>query len=163
MTTQSVPLYDYLDAELITVQSSVSSSKKLLEEMARLLTKALNEETKEKDIYHYLLEREKLGNTGIGNGVALPHSRCANANTAVIAIITLEEAIDYNSLDRQPVDVAFGLLVPEEATQEHLNLLADIARLMSNNDHKAALSSASSAGQVIHLIRQWTEHSTINY
>jgi len=132
--------------------------------MAHLLSLPLNrkatqdegEEIKEKEIYHQLWEREKLGNTGIGNGVALPHSRCPQADKAIIAIITLNNAIDYDSLDRQPVDVAFGLLVPEEATQEHLTLLADIARMMSDNQHKKALSEASSAQQVIDMIGQWS-------
>jgi len=148
-------LHRYLDAALISIQSDVSSRKKLLQEMARLLTLPL-EEAKEKDIYHCLLEREKLGNTGIGNGVALPHSRCTQAHEAIIAIITLEEPIDYDSLDRQPVDVAFGLLVPEQATQEHLGMLAEIARLMSNNDNKQALLSARKANQVIELIANWS-------
>ena len=150
--TDPLSLAQYLNTELISVQSDISSRKKLLEKMAHLLTIPLDEKTKEKDIYHYLLEREKLGNTGIGNGVALPHSRAKEAKTAVIAIITLEEPIDYDSIDRQPVDVAFGLLVPQEANQEHLNLLANIATLMSNNDNKKALSSATSAEQIIELI-----------
>lgn len=124
--------------------------------MARLLTLPLSGTTKEKDIYHYLLEREKLGNTGIGNGVAIPHSRCSQADNAVIAIITLAEAVDYDSLDRQPVDVAFGLLVPEEATQDHLNLLADIARMMSDDSHKNELCKATTAEQVIDLIGSWS-------
>jgi len=152
--TSSLALHQYLNIELISVQSEIASRKKLLEEMARLLTIPLDKTTKEKDIYHYLLEREKLGNTGIGNGVALPHSRAQEAQTAVIAIITLKEAIDYDSLDRQPVDVAFGLLVPQEANQEHLNLLAEIASLMSDDNNKKALSSASSAEQIIQLIEQ---------
>lgn len=163
MTTSDF-LHQNLNAELIAVHSNVSSRKKLFEQMAHLLTIPLKrkasedseEEIKEKDIYHQLWEREKLGNTGIGNGVALPHSRCPQAHKAIIAIITMREAIDYNSLDRQPVDVAFGLLVPTEATQDHLNLLADIARMMSNNEHKAALCSASSASQVINMIGEWS-------
>jgi len=124
--------------------------------MARLLTLALDPETKEKDIYHCLLEREKLGNTGIGNGVALPHSRCSETNEPVIAIITLEQAIDYDSIDRQAVDVAFGLLVPKDASQEHLNLLSEVARMMSNDDYKAQIANASSAAQVIELIKGWS-------
>lgn len=149
-------LYATLDTALISVHADIRSSKKLLEEMARLLTIPLSEDSKEKDVFHHLLEREKLGNTGIGNGVALPHSRYAQTERAVIAIITLNEAIDYDSIDRQAVDVAFGLLVPERATQEHLNLLADIARIMSNNDYKAALLAASSATEIIGLIGQWS-------
>jgi len=153
--TNSAVLHQYLDADLISVQSDVSSRKKLLEEMARLLTLPL-QDTKEKTIYHYLLEREKLGNTGIGNGVALPHSRCKQTEEAVIAIITLEDPIDYDSLDRQPVDIAFGLLVPEETNQQHLGLLAEIAQMMSNDNNKAALSSARTSKQVMELITEWS-------
>jgi len=124
--------------------------------MAHLLTIPLDQETKEKDIYHCLLEREKLGNTGIGNGVALPHSRSDKATTAVIAIITLKEPIDYDSIDRKPVDIAFGLLVPQEATQEHLNLLASIARIMSNENNKKALSEVKTAQEMINLIDKFS-------
>lgn len=159
MTTSDFLLQN-LNAELIAVQSDVSSRKRLFQEMARLLTSALNqnaeEPTKEKEIYHQLWEREKLGNTGIGNGVAIPHSRCAQAERAIIAIISLQDAIDYDSPDRQPVDIAFGLLVPQEATQDHLKLLADIARMMSNLAHKTALSNAESAQEIIDLIGQWS-------
>lgn len=153
--TDPVQLHEFLNADLIAVQSEITSRKKLLEEMARLLTLPLAD-VKEKDIYHCLLEREKLGNTGIGNGVALPHSRCDQTEHPVIAIITLNEAIDYHSVDRQPVDVAFGLLVPQDANAQHLGLLAAIARLMSDNDKKAELSLAKTSQQAIDLIASWS-------
>lgn len=153
--TNPALLHQYLDADLISVQSAITSRKKLLQEMARLLTLPL-EEAREKDIYHYLLEREKLGNTGIGHGVALPHSRCTQANEAVIAIITLPEPIDYDSPDRQPVDIAFGLLVPQSATQEHLGLLAAIAGIMSDEKNRQALLAASDSSEVMELFRQWS-------
>ena len=156
MTTPPT-LKKYLDSSLISIQPEINSRKKLLQHMAQLLTSPLDKKTKEKDIYHCLLEREKLGNTGIGNGVALPHSRSNHTQTAIIAIITLKEAVDYDSIDRQPVDIAFGLLVPEEATQEHLNLLADIARIMSVDNNKKALSNASSPEHMIRLITQFSK------
>ena len=149
-------LHEYLDARLILVNSDVSSPKKLLQEMARLLSIPLlesDQKCREKDVYHALLEREKLGNTGIGNGVALPHSRFQHANKAIIAIITLNQAIDYDSLDGQKVDIAFGLIVPQEATQEHLQILADIAGMMSQQDNKNRLLSAESAEQAITIIK----------
>ena len=153
---ETTALHEYLDARLILVNSDVSSPKKLLQEMARLLSIPLieaDQECKEKDVYHALLEREKLGNTGIGNGVALPHSRFKHTNKAIIAIITLNQAIDYDSLDGQKVDIAFGLIVPQEATQEHLQILADIAGMMSQEDHKNDLVSAKSAEQAIAIIK----------
>jgi PTS system nitrogen regulatory IIA component len=145
-----------LDAKLISVNAEISSAKKLLEEMARLLTTALDDDAREKDVYHQLLEREKLGNTGIGNGVAVPHSRCDQATTAIVAIISLKHPVDFDSIDKQEVDLAFGLLVPKEASQEHLNLLADIARLVSDPDKKHQLSVAKTPSEVIELIGSWS-------
>jgi PTS system nitrogen regulatory IIA component len=153
--TESIALHEYLDPRLIHVKSEVSSRKKLLQEMARLLSIPLceaDEECKEKDVYHALLEREKLGNTGIGSGVALPHSRFAQANNAVIAIITTDSGIDYDSIDGQDVNIAFGLIVPQEATQEHLRILADIAGLMSQEDNRLKLLAIKNAEQVVDLI-----------
>jgi len=137
-------LHSTLDSDLISINKSISSAKKLLEEMARLLTSALDDEVREKDIYHQLLEREKLGNTGVGNGVALPHSRCEYATTAVVAIITLEQPIDYDSIDKQGVDLAFGLL------------LADIAGLMSDANKKRKLCGSKSPQEIISLIGSWS-------
>ena len=153
---QKSVLFKALDADLILVNVEISSSKKLLEEMARLLTTALDDKVRERDIYHQLLEREKLGNTGIGNGVALPHSRSGQASTAVVATISLANSVDYDSVDKQEVDLAFGLLVPIEASQEHLNLLADIARLMSDPAKKTELASVESPHDAIKLIESWS-------
>ncbi len=160
--SQAPSLHDYLDVRTISVRSGLSSRKKLLQEMARLLSIPLIKSSPnssdiniEKDVYHALLEREKLGNTGIGNGVAMPHSRFKAASEAVIAIITLETAIDYDSLDRQAVDVAFGLIVPLEANQQHLNILADIARMMSDANNKQKLHSAKTPQAAIELIQSW--------
>lgn len=159
---QPLLLVDHLDIQLISVQAQIRSRKKLLQEMARLLTLPLDSKIKEKDIYHSLLEREKLGNTGIGNGVALPHSRSATTKRPIVAIITLEQAIDYDSIDRQPVDIAFGLLVPQDASQEHLNLLSEIARMVSKEDIKSQLANASTATELIKLIMHYSVQQSQN-
>lgn len=160
---EPIALHRYLDASLMSVQCQLSSPKTLLQEMARLLAiplKAGATDNIEKNIYHSLLEREKIGNTGIGNGVALPHSRYANTGRALLAVITLEKAIDYDSPDGKPVDIAFGLIVPQQATQEHLNLLADIARMMSLTSNKQQLLAANSAEKIIELITGWSATTT---
>lgn len=153
-------LHQYLDVKLIKVQRKFSSAKKLLQEMATLLSQPLLHNSDDDDltneVYHCLLEREKIGNTGIGNGIALPHSRCSFTDKAIIAIITLASPIDYDSQDNQPIDVVFGLIVPEEATQEHLNLLASIAQMLSSHDNKQKLVKATSCHQVINLVKHWT-------
>jgi PTS system nitrogen regulatory IIA component len=156
---QANPLHDYLDASLISVKSNIGSRKKLLQHMAEMLSSALppsSEDNIEKEVYHAILEREKLGNTGIGNGIAIPHTRLARAESAIIAIIILDEAIDYDSVDRQNVDVAFGLVVPQNASQEHLQLLANIARLMSQDGFREKLLTSNTAEQAIDFIHQWS-------
>ena len=146
-----------LNLDRIQVGCDLQSSKRVLQGIAELLTKGLGEEAKQKNIYHHLLEREKLGNTGIGNGVAIPHSRYAATKESVVALMTMETPVDYDSPDGVPVDVVFGLLVPEDAKQEHLNLLAEIARLMSNPRHKAALASSTSSEDAMSLLRTWAK------
>ena len=169
--TDHKSLHQFLDARTISAHTQISSPKKLLQEMARLLAVPLQEqeatkaenldqsecpENIEKAVYHALLEREKLGNTGIGSGVALPHSRFAHSDSAIIAIITLAEPIDYDSIDKVPVDLAFGLIVPQQATQEHLTLLADIARMMSVEANRQQLLAAQTAEQILASITEWS-------
>ena len=160
---QTTNLHQYLNVDLIAVQREISSAKKLLQEMAALLAQPIINTVEErdsdisKDVYHCLLEREKIGNTGVGNGIALPHNRSELTDKAIIAIITLATPIDYDSRDKQPVDVAFGLLVPKQATQEQLNLLASIARIMTSSENKQALIAAKSAQQVVNLVQQWSQ------
>ena len=149
-------LLDHLNVNLIAVHAQISSRKKLLQEMAKLLTLPLDSEVRKKDVYHCLLEREKLGNTGIGNGVALPHSRTNLTDKTILAVITLDHPIDYDSIDRQTVDLAFGLLVPQEASQEHLNLLNEIARMVSDMDTKSELANASTADELIERVTHWS-------
>ena len=160
--TDSKPLYQYLNACTISVQSRLSSRKKLLQEMARLLSFSLldqalkeQEEAVEKEVYHALLEREKLGNTGIGDGVAIPHCRFEKASEAIVAILVLNEPVDYDSPDGKPVKIAFGLLVPQNATQEHLTILSSIAGMMSEQNKRDSLGTATSAEHAIEIIQAW--------
>lgn len=154
-------LHQYISQDRIVIKSSIRSHKKLLQDVASLLASSVpaseefTPEAIEKDIYYSLLEREKLGNTGIGEGVAIPHSRCPHTDQAVIAIITLCDGVDYESFDRKPVDIVFGILVPAEANQEHLAILASIAKLMSQADNRNDLSSARSASQALELLKNW--------
>ncbi|MGB1140051.1 MAG: PTS IIA-like nitrogen regulatory protein PtsN [Halioglobus sp.] len=86
------------------------------------------------EVLDQLNARERLGSTGMGEGIAIPHCRVANCASPIGALLTLEEAIDYDAPDERPVDLLFVLLVPEEAHQEHLDILAEVARLFSQHD-----------------------------
>ena len=111
-------------------QQSLLSKKRVFERAAEAMGGALNlcSET----IYRALLAREKLGSTAIGEGIAIPHCRINDCAVAAGCLVTLQEPIDFGSADGQDVDIIFVLLVPEEATDGHLNLLAGLARSFSN-------------------------------
>lgn len=96
------------------------------------------------DIFRRLISREKLGSTGIGHGIAIPHSRIPGCDRTLGALITLKEPIDFDSMDGEPVDVLFAMLVPEESNDEHLKTLAALASAFNESDFRQALRSAES-------------------
>ncbi|WP_121630400.1 PTS sugar transporter subunit IIA [Tropicibacter alexandrii] len=117
---------DLLKPEAVKVISAVSSKKRLMHDVAELSESAygLHAPT----VVEALMERETLGPTGVGHGVALPHARVSGLEQVVGAFILLEKPIDFEAVDRQPVDVIFGLFAPEEAGVEHLKALALVSR-----------------------------------
>jgi len=143
-------LSDYLTLERVNARVAVASKKKLLEHIANLL----GEEDKllTKKIFHSIIEREKLGSTGVGNGVAIPHGRCADIEEARLCVVTLEQAVDYDASDDKSVDIAFGLIVPAEANQQHLSLLSLIAELMSQQSVHDKLVSSKTAAEIFNQI-----------
>ena len=88
--------------------------------------------------------REKLGTTGLGDGIAIPHCRLANCQRVTGALVCLANPIDFEAIDGEPVDTLFALVVPEQATQEHLDVLAGLASLFSQADFRCALRPAVS-------------------
>lgn len=96
------------------------------------------------DLFRHLVARERLGSTGIGSGVAIPHCRAKNCPSPIGALITLEDAIDFEAIDDSPVDVLFVLLVPEEAQEQHLQILAKLAQAFGNPNNLHTLREANS-------------------
>ena len=84
----------------------------------------------ERQIYDVLLERERLGSTGVGNGIAIPHGKLAGLKRLQGLFLRLEPAVDFDSVDEQPVDLVFLLLAPESAGADHLKALARVSRLL---------------------------------
>lgn len=134
---------DFLNIERVSCRNSAGSKKRILEQVGRLLATASSDLTQDM-VFDKLLERERLGSTGLGQGIALPHARMPGVEQACGAFIQLETATDFDAIDQQPVDLVFALLVPEEATQEHLQLLATLASLFSDEDFCNQLRSAES-------------------
>lgn len=120
-----------LSPERVSSDVAVTSKKKALEELSKLL--ALGAGTLSvPDIFNSLTGREKLGSTGLGHGVAIPHGRMPGVAGSVGAFLRLKHPVDYDAHDGQPVDLVFGLIVPTAATEEHLKHLAAIAEKFSD-------------------------------
>jgi PTS system nitrogen regulatory IIA component len=117
------------------------SKKRLFESAANLISEN-HPELRSSDIFSALLGREKLGSTALGEGIAIPHCRISQCTEAIGSLITLDEPIDFDAPDSQPVDILFVLLVPDEADQEHLTILAGLAKLLSNPEFCQGLRSA---------------------
>lgn len=101
-----------------------------------------------------LIEREKLGTTGVGGGVAIPHARSASIKDLSIAFFRSKAGIQFNAIDSKPVQLVFLLLAPLSAGGPYLKLLAKISRLLRNDDFRAALQEAGSAAEVIKTLRE---------
>lgn len=135
-------LSEILSADRVSHGTSVTSKKKALEELSALLSKGTGT-LSSAEVFTSLTGREKLGSTGLGHGVAIPHGRVAGVETSVGAFMRLKQAVDYDAHDGNPVDLVFGLLVPQSATEAHLKHLAAIAEMFSDEDFCAKLRSAS--------------------
>ncbi|KIC47482.1 MAG: PTS sugar transporter subunit IIA [Ruegeria sp.] len=121
-------LSSILKPEAVRVLSSASSKKRLFQEIGDVAAGTLGLDAQA--IVENLLERESLGPTGVGHGVALPHARLTEIEAVAGVFVLLEKPIDFGSVDRQPVDLAFSLFAPEEAGVEHLKALALVSRTL---------------------------------
>ena len=135
-------LADILSGGRVASGVTVTSKKRALEEIARLLAQGAPS-VSQVDILNSLANREKLGSTGLGHGVAIPHGRMSGISGSVGAFVRLKHAVDYETHDGQPVDLIFGLLVPQNATGEHLQHLAAIAEKFSDDSFCASVREAA--------------------
>lgn len=127
-----------------------SSKKKLLLNIAQ----AISEQYPELDsdtVFNQLVARERLGSTGIGEGVAIPHCRLPGCERPIGVLCTTSPAVDFDAIDRQPVDLLFALLVPEDSDQEHLDTLAEIAALFSDSRVRDKLREATTSDELYAL------------
>lgn len=143
-----------LSRDRILIGASVSSKKRLLEQLAELLVQG-EDELDSCQVFNSLLARERLGGTGLGHGVALPHGRLNGLQDTLAAFIRCGDGVDFDAPDQQPVDLVFALAVPEQAADEHLDLLAQLAGLCRDSEQREALRAAQSGDEVIAVIARW--------
>jgi nitrogen PTS system EIIA component len=121
-------LSEIIGVEAVRAPLKATSKKKLLQDLAEFAEQVygLSSET----VYTALLDREGLGPTGVGRGVAIPHARFEGVDHVVGLFVRLEKPVDFEAIDRQPVDLVFALLAPENAGAEHLKALARVSRTL---------------------------------
>lgn len=145
-------LTDILKPEAVKVLTAASSKKRLLREMGELASTAYGFE--QTLIVEALTIRENLGPTGVGNGVALPHARLDDLENVVGIFIQLEKPVEFESVDRQPVDLIFGLFAPKNAGVEHLKALALVSRTLRNPSIRAKLRANSDASTLYSILTE---------
>ncbi|GAA6132934.1 PTS IIA-like nitrogen regulatory protein PtsN [Halopseudomonas sabulinigri] len=126
------------------------SKKRVLELIGKLVAQHTNLDPDA--IYESLIAREKLGSTGFGNGIAIPHCRLGDCHQAIGALLQLDGKIDFDALDGQPVDLIFVLLVPQEATDQHLQILKMLAGKLDQAELRDALRAAPDAQSLYDVI-----------
>ncbi len=138
---------DFLALQRVSIGHSVSSRKRLLEHIAAILC-VENEELSSDVVFKTLTDRERLGSTGLGHGIAIPHGRIAGLEQPTVAVVRLASPIDFDSPDGQPVWLAVSLLVPDDACAEHLNLLAGLASLFNQSSFVDSIKNCSDEAEV---------------
>ncbi len=136
-------LCDLLAPDDIIASLQASSKKHALQELATIAAERTGLDARE--IYNTLLQRERLGSTGLGRGIAIPHVKLQGLKGILCMFARLEEPIDFESHDGEPVDLIFLLLAPEHASGDHLKALASISRVVHQPSTLDALRSATDA------------------
>jgi PTS system nitrogen regulatory IIA component len=137
---------DLVSPNAIIPAMKVNGKKQALQEIAGKAAELTGQN--EKAILEILLQREKLGSTGVGNGVAIPHGKLPKLGNVFGLFARLERSVDFEALDGQPVDLIFLLLAPEGAGADHLKALARVARLMRDQDIAKKLRAARDAEEI---------------
>jgi PTS system nitrogen regulatory IIA component len=127
------------------------SKKAVLEAIANLIGREVPGFDRQ-TVYESLIAREKLGSTGFGNGIAIPHCRLKGCTSPVSAVLHLEKPVDFDAIDGAPVDLLFVLLVPEAATDAHLELLRQIASMLDRADVRASLRGAKDSESLYNVV-----------
>ena len=134
-------LADIISPDRVFEHVQGGSKKKALETAAGLIARQ-NPELDPHELFDSLVSREKLGSTGLGKGIAIPHCRASHCTSAIGTFIKLESPVDFDSIDHQPVDMLFVLLVPKDAHEEHLNILSKIATLFNDDKRRETVRQA---------------------
>lgn len=146
-------LQDILTLDCTQCAVPTSSKKRILEQICLLAAEKMGN-CSASDLLESILNREKMGSTGIGNGIAIPHGRLSNTDKAMAVLLTTEQGIDFDAIDNKAVDIFICLFVPQDSTQEHLNTLQSIAKLFSDRKTAKQVRKCTNNLQLFNFIQQ---------
>lgn len=147
-------LSEIINVNRISRDVNVLSKKRALEELSNLITQDQTQLDASR-IFDSLISRERLGSTGVGYGIAIPHGRIQNCKKITGAFIQLTQGVDFDAIDNQPVDILFALAVPEESTDEHLQVLAQLASMFNDESFREKLRNSKSNEETYQLLTEW--------
>ncbi|MFN7087111.1 MAG: PTS IIA-like nitrogen regulatory protein PtsN [Burkholderiales bacterium] len=142
----------------ILLDLDVSSKKRVFEQIGLLFEN--NHDIARSQVFDSLFSREKLGSTALGQGVAIPHGRIKGLKEAVGAVVRTRQPIPFDAPDGQNVRLIFVLLVPDRATDLHLQILSELAQMFSDKPFRERLLNAASAAEMHQLISEWQPHAS---
>ena len=145
-------LEDLIRQDAILPFLKANSKKQVLQELAQKASELTG--LVERDIFETVMDRERLGTTGVGNGIAIPHGKLPALDRIVGVFGRLSRPVDFDALDEEPVDLVFLLLAPIGSGADHLKALSKIARLLRNPSTVAALRESRDAGAIFSLMRE---------
>ncbi len=151
---------ELITPERVACEREVTSKKRVIEMLSVFLATG-QADLSARPIFDSLIGRERLGSTGLGHGVALPHGRFSQSQQALGAFIKLDRGVDFDAIDRQPVDLIFGLLVPDHYTDEHLKILAHLAEMFSDQTFCQRLRQADCAESLYRQLHAWRPAATL--
>ncbi|HKO88744.1 MAG TPA: PTS IIA-like nitrogen regulatory protein PtsN [Burkholderiales bacterium] len=143
----------------ILLNLDISSKKRMFEQVGLLFEN--NQGIARNLVFDSLFARERLGSTGLGQGVAIPHGRIKGLREAIGAFVRLDTPVAFDAPDGQPVSLIFVLLVPEQATEHHLQILSELAQMFSDKDLRRHLASATDASELHRHITAWQPYGVV--
>lgn len=147
-------LSEVISVNRIRSDINVQSKKRTIEALSNLIIKDQTQ-LDASDIFDSLISRERLGSTGLGYGIAIPHGRIQNCKKITGAFVKLDQGIDFDAVDNKPVNMLFALIVPEESTDEHLQILALLASMFNDEDFRDKLRMTKSDMETYQLLTEW--------
>ncbi|NRA21327.1 MAG: PTS sugar transporter subunit IIA [Oceanospirillaceae bacterium] len=150
-----MPIIDLLSTETVICDLQVGSKKRTLDTISTLVSNRADNISQD-DIFTGLIERERLGSTGIGKGVAIPHCRLDDLEKPIGLFFKLSKSVDFDAIDREPVDLIFALVVPSNCCDEHLSTLAQLAELFDDDHNRSRLRQCTNSIELYQALQSMT-------